>query len=61
MLSKFRNVFKNIAEKYTLEFMPFILEGVGGIPELNQADGIHPTIEGQTDYSIKYLDISRKK
>ena len=45
--SKFRNVFKNVAEKYALDLMPFILKDVGGIPALNQADGIHPTIEGQ--------------
>ena len=45
--SKFRNVFKNVAEKYSLDLMPFILKDVGGIPELNQVDGIHPTVEGQ--------------
>jgi acyl-CoA thioesterase-1 len=27
--------------------VPFLLEGVGGIPELNQADGIHPTAVGE--------------
>ena len=26
--------------------MPFFLDGVGAIPRLNQADGIHPTAEG---------------
>ena len=26
--------------------VPFLLDGVGGVPELNQADGIHPTPEG---------------
>ena len=26
--------------------IPFLLEGVGGIPAYNQADGIHPTAEG---------------
>ena len=26
--------------------LPFILEGVGGDPKLNQRDGIHPTAEG---------------
>ena len=26
--------------------VPFILEGIGGKPELNQSDGIHPTAEG---------------
>jgi acyl-CoA thioesterase-1 len=36
-----------LAEKNELELIPFILKDVGGIPELNQEDGIHPTIEGQ--------------
>jgi acyl-CoA thioesterase-1 len=26
--------------------LPFLLEGVAGEPKLNQADGIHPNIEG---------------
>ena len=26
--------------------MPFMLQEVAGKPELNQADGIHPTAEG---------------
>ena len=27
-------------------YMPFLLEGVAGITELNQADGIHPNKQG---------------
>lgn len=42
----FKQVFMNIAEKNDLEFIPFILKDVGGIKELNQNDGIHPTAEG---------------
>ena len=30
-----------------ITFVPFLLEGVGGNPALNQSDGIHPTEEGQ--------------
>ena len=29
-----------------MAFVPFLLEGVGGVASLNQADGIHPTAEG---------------
>ena len=36
-----------IAYKDSIQYLPFLLEGVGGHPELNQADGIHPTAEGQ--------------
>jgi acyl-CoA thioesterase-1 len=44
--SEFRKLFSELAEQYQLAFIPFILKDVGGIAELNQADGIHPTIEG---------------
>lgn len=43
----FRDIFPNLAEKEQLPLIPFLLEGVAGIPELNQGDGIHPTREGQ--------------
>jgi len=43
---KFRQIFKELAEINNLEFIPFILKDVGGIAELNQGDGIHPTVEG---------------
>lgn len=44
--SQFRNVFKELANDNNLKLIPFLLNNVGGIPELNQDDGIHPTIEG---------------
>ena len=44
---EFSSIFYDLAEKNQLELIPFILKDVGGVPELNQADGIHPTIEGQ--------------
>lgn len=42
----FRNLFPELAESLDLLLVPFLLEGVGGIPDLNQADGIHPTPKG---------------
>ena len=45
--SGFRKLFPEIAEKNDAHLIPFLLEDVAGIPELNQADGIHPTEEGQ--------------
>jgi acyl-CoA thioesterase-1 len=27
-------------------YVPFLLEGVGGVSKLNQKDGIHPTVAG---------------
>ena len=44
--TEFRSIFSDLAKKNDLAFIPFILKDVGGIPELNQSDGIHPTIEG---------------
>lgn len=44
--SEFRTVFADLAKANELAFIPFILKDVGGIPELNQSDGIHPNIEG---------------
>lgn len=43
----FRRVFPDVAEASGAALIPFLLEGVGGIPEMNQADQIHPTAEGQ--------------
>ncbi|MBO9564758.1 MAG: arylesterase [Niastella sp.] len=43
---EFRAVFKSLADKNNAALIPFLLEGVGGNPELNQADGIHPNTKG---------------
>tara|TARA_R110002072_G_scaffold199405_4_gene357039 strand:- start:14058 stop:14753 length:696 start_codon:yes stop_codon:yes gene_type:complete len=45
--AEFRSIFPELAQKNDLTLLPFLLENVGGIPELNQQDGIHPTAEGQ--------------
>lgn len=45
--SEFKLVFPELAEENGISLVPFLLEGVAGMPELNQADGIHPTVEGQ--------------
>lgn len=42
----FRQVFADIAETYDLTLVPFLLDGVAGVPELNQDDRIHPTEDG---------------
>jgi acyl-CoA thioesterase-1 len=44
--SQFRAVFQQLAEKNNTTLVPFLLEDVGGVPELNQPDGIHPNVEG---------------
>jgi acyl-CoA thioesterase-1 len=44
--SEFHTAFKTLAEKHRVPFVPFLLVGVAGLPQLNQADGIHPNAEG---------------
>ena len=43
---KFQKVFADVARENESALVPFLLEGVGGRPELNQPDQIHPTAEG---------------
>jgi acyl-CoA thioesterase-1 len=44
---RFESVYPALARSERATFIPFLLEGVGGIPALNQEDGLHPTAEGQ--------------
>lgn len=42
----FRRVFKEVAAATDASLVPFLLEGVAAVPELNLPDGIHPNPEG---------------
>jgi len=44
---EFRAVYSKVASDRNVPLVPFFLEGVAGVGRLNQADGIHPTAEGQ--------------
>jgi acyl-CoA thioesterase-1 len=44
---RFRELFPRLTRELSVPLVPFLLEGVGGHPELNQGDGIHPDAEGQ--------------
>jgi acyl-CoA thioesterase-1 len=46
-VQRFDAIFPDLARAHGAVLVPFLLEGVGGIPGLNQADGVHPTEEGQ--------------
>ena len=46
-VERFEKVFTSVAEEKKAALVPFLLEGVGGRPELNQADRVHPTARGQ--------------
>ncbi|WP_273825157.1 MULTISPECIES: arylesterase [Pseudomonas] len=43
----FAEVYPALAKEKNVALVPFFLEGVGGHPELMQADGIHPGPAGQ--------------
>lgn len=43
---RFGEIFPTIAREDSLVLIPFLLEGVGGVPSLNQGDGIHPNAAG---------------
>lgn len=45
-IQSFEQMYLDLAKKYRLARIPFLLEGVGGHPDLTQADGIHPTAQG---------------
>ena len=42
----FEKVYSDLAAKYKLPFVPFLLEGVATVPALMQGDRLHPTGEG---------------
>ena len=43
---EFRELYRQLAEKNQTLLISFLLKNVGGEPELNQQDGIHPNVQG---------------
>jgi len=46
-VSAFAEMFRALAEKNRAALIPYLLEGVGGNPEMNQLDRVHPNAAGQ--------------
>jgi len=44
--AEFRQVFSDLAREHDVVFVPFFLDGVAGVPALNNPDGIHPNAAG---------------
>jgi acyl-CoA thioesterase I len=44
---RFEGIYRDLARANDAALVAFLLEGVGGIPSLNQPDGVHPTAAGQ--------------
>ena len=43
---QYKDVYRKLADKHSLAFLPFLLEGVIGIRTLNLPDLVHPNAEG---------------
>ncbi|MDC0945971.1 arylesterase [Nitrospinaceae bacterium] len=43
---QFESVYPELAKKYDLVYLPFLLEGVAGVREYTRPDGLHPTGSG---------------
>lgn len=52
---EFQGLFPEVAHAKSAALIPFLLEGVGGKPEMNQPDLIHPTPEGHAILSQTVL------
>lgn len=59
-ITEFKTIFPELAVKNKLHLIPFLLKDVGGITELNQADGIHPTTEGHKILAKNVWDVLEK-
>jgi acyl-CoA thioesterase-1 len=45
-IAEFQRVYSDLAAKYRVALIPFLLEGVAGTTRYMQRDGLHPTAEG---------------
>jgi acyl-CoA thioesterase-1 len=57
--NEFEKIFSTLSKKYSIKLIPFLLEGVGGKPELNLPDGIHPNPKGHKKMADNVLKVLR--
>jgi acyl-CoA thioesterase-1 len=50
--ARFKAIFPEAAKESKSTLIPFLLEGIGGVEEFNQPDGIHPTLEGKVAETV---------
>lgn len=55
--TEFQKIFPELAKKNNATLIPFLLQDVAGIEKLNQADGIHPNIEGHKIVATNVLKV----
>jgi acyl-CoA thioesterase-1 len=54
---RFRALFPELARRFDVVLIPFLLEGVAARPELNLSDGIHPNAAGYEQVVANVLDV----
>ncbi len=57
---EFAAVFPRMAKAHGVQLIPFLLQGVAGVAELNQPDGIHPTAKGAQIMALTVLPVVRE-
>ncbi|AMV71162.1 SGNH-hydrolase lipoprotein, lysophospholipase L1-like subgroup [Desulfuromonas sp. DDH964] len=55
--TKFDALYPQLAERFQVPLYPFFLEGVTGVAELNQEDGIHPNRRGVAEIVRRMLPL----
>ena len=50
----FHDMYREVSVKLKVRLLPFLLEGVAGHAELNQADGIHPNDKGEAIVAMNF-------
>ena len=53
--TRFAALFPRLAREQQVPLVPFLLQGVAAVADLNQADGIHPTAAGQSRVAANIL------
>ena len=54
-IHEFDDMYKALAEKYKVPFIPFLLQGAAMVPEMMQQDGIHATGKGNRVVALTVL------
>ncbi len=57
---QFENLFKDLVKEKSIGFIPFLLKNVGGKPELNLPDGIHPNEKGHKIVAKNVYEVIEK-
>ncbi len=55
---EFEKIYPKLAKKHQIKLIPFLLEKVAGVSDLNQRDGIHPNAKGHAimaDIVYRYI------